>query len=133
MSRWPPSYWSLVLLDVWRQSLALRDTKALEVLGRAVRELPREGLGPRLWESLLDAPAHVACGATAAEALRALQGTRLDAAQFPSAAHRDYFQHFRLLMAMERVGANQAMVEELRTQAEAPYLRMSSLPTRAAK
>lgn len=124
MSRWPPSYWSLVLLDVWRQSLALRDTKALEVLGRAVRELPREGLGPRLWESLLDAPAHVACGATAAEALRALQGTRLDAAQFPSAAHRDYFQHFRLLMAMERVGANQAMVEELRTQAEAPYLRM---------
>ena len=108
MSQWPPSYWNLVLLEVWQQALTRRATAALEQLGSAVSDLSRDGLGTRLWESLLDAPAHVACGTTAMDALKALEHVQLDASHFPSVAHRDYFRHFRLLMAMERVGANQA-------------------------
>lgn len=121
MSNWPPSHWGLVLLEVWQSSLARRDVEAVKELGAAIAQSAHSfdsesGLGPRLWESLLDAPAHVACGATASEALKAMQGIHLAASSFPSLAHRDYFQHFRLLTAMERIGANQAMVEELRTQ-----------------
>lgn len=114
-------------MEVWQSALAQQDLEAVQQLGTAIKqrlrsEGPEGGLGPQLWESLLDAPAHVACGATATEALKALQGLPLATSSFPSLAHRDYFQHFRLLIAMERIGANQAMVEELRAQPEVQNL-----------
>ena len=117
MLNWPTSHWGLVLIEVWQSALARQDLAAVQELGAAVQSVS-DGLGPQLWESLLDAPAHVACGKTAMEALKALQGVSSIASGFPSKAHRDYFQHFRLLTAMERIGANQAMVEELRSQSD---------------
>ena len=116
MSNWPASYWGLVLMEVWQLALAQQDVTAVHQLGSVLQNVSEGGLGPQLWESLLDAPAHLACGTTAMEALKALQGVPLVTTSFPSHAHRDYFQHFRLLTAMERIGANQAMAEELRAQ-----------------
>ncbi|CAE7215477.1 unnamed protein product, partial [Symbiodinium necroappetens] len=125
LASWPPAYWSLCLLDAWQLCLAQRDREGLGKLGEAVRgNLAVQGLAPKLWESLLDAAAHVACGSTAVEALKLLRGASLDASRFASAAHKDYFEHFRMLTALERVGANQAMIDELRAQSGVPCLRM---------
>ena len=125
LAAWPPTYWRLCLLDAWQLGLAQRDRQGLAQLGTAVREnLALQGLPPKLWESLLDAAAHVACGSTAVEALKLLRGASLDASRFDSAAHKDYFEHFRILTALERVGANQAMIDELRAQGDAPSLSM---------
>lgn len=65
-----------------------------------------------LWESLLDSSAHV-LGSKATRALRALQQVHLDTPE----PHRAYFQHFRYLLALERVGANQAMLSENASEA----------------
>ena len=125
LASWPPAYWSLCLLDAWQLCLAQRDREGLGKLGEAVKgNLAVQGLPPKLWESLLDAAAHVACGSTAVEALKLLGGASLDASRFASAAHKDYFEHFRMLTALERVGANQAMIDELQAQGGVPSLRM---------
>ena len=129
LTAWPPAYWSLALVDAWQLALTQRDRCSLVELGSAVHRglagsAGSVGLPPMLWESLLDAAAHVACGSTAAEAMKLLRGASLDASRFPSAAHRDYFEHFRMLTALERVGANQAMIDELQAKSDIQSLRM---------
>ncbi|CAJ1375469.1 unnamed protein product [Effrenium voratum] len=111
--QWPVAYWSMVLPEVWQLALVQGEASRL---GGALRRASHADspLPPRLWEALLDAAAHVAEGEKAAAALRALQGVALEEGSFRSLAHKDYFQHFRRLAAMERVAANQAMATELR-------------------
>ena len=125
LAAWPPNYWSLALLDAWQLALARKDRSGLAEMGSTLhRSGGHAGLAPKLWESLLDAAAHVACGSTATEALKLLHGVSLDASRFSSAAQKSYFEHFRMLTALERVGANQAMIDELQAQGNAQCLSM---------
>jgi len=117
----PSEAWSLVLTDVWQLALARGSTAAIAELGDAMRQCfqirsdscDKNGIQPHLWEQLLDACAHVAHGELARLGLAALDRLPVSCAAFPSMAFRDYFVHFRRLLAWERVGQNQAAIYEI--------------------
>lgn len=116
----PPAAWSLALPDCWQLLLSRGGDEdaggALEDLGASLASrlgLGSGGLPAELWESLLDACAHVASGVVARKGLQACERLPLADSGFLSPAHNAYFSHFRRLIAWERVGLNQTAVQEI--------------------
>lgn len=115
----PVAAWSLVLQDVWKMALTLGDVGRVAELGNAMRKVLTvpdksfEGVPPESWEDMLDSCAVVPNGTTARACVAALERMPLMIGTFRSALHRDYFQHFRRLVAWERVAAIQAALGQV--------------------
>lgn len=136
-----PAVWSLALPDAWALALASRasepsssstapppgeERSVLSELETALRRRVARpdfpGMAPALWEQLLDLAAHAACGGASRAALEAVDRLPLSPGAFASSAEAAYFQHFRRLVAWERVGGNQAAVDLLASQASEGFL-----------
>lgn len=114
----PVAAWSNTRLHVWKWVLTLGDVGRITELGNAMRQaLPApessfEGVAPDIWEEMLDSCAMVANGPTARAGVAALERVPLMTETFCSALHRDYFRHFRRLVAWELVAETQTALDQ---------------------
>ena len=132
LETWPPGVWGLMFQGVWQLSLTSDGGRIVTDLGsvlqRRIGQLGEaEGVSPELWEELLDACAYATCEDAARRGLGVLGMLRVATQHFPSRVHRDYFQHFRGLVAWERVGGNLAATQEIRASDGAQGVRMAKV------
>mmetsp|Transcript_52159 Transcript_52159/g.111022 ORF Transcript_52159/g.111022 Transcript_52159/m.111022 type:complete len:1324 (+) Transcript_52159:87-4058(+) len=118
---WPPETWGYVLNDVVQYALAQNDGMSLATLGGVLSAQlaghatdPSIGMVPAAWEAVLDSCALVVSEELSSTALKAFDKLPVSSKYFPTLSQRDYFQHFRSSIAWERVGSNQASLNDIR-------------------